>query len=153
VIPGYGGGCRRQGGVESDTRALAFEAGRKYGGPGHHFRRTVGVARGERIGIIERMVEYVAKRRPNESARAADVGNTAAFRAPRSPAGSRGLRSRRQGLSPMGMGFEPFAALVPCYVQAARSVAPAPARFRCADSRAGSLRGIMDNAAIRSVWR
>ena len=50
VIPGYGGGMSSaKAALESDTRTLAFEAGRKWGDPReHHLRRPLRVARGER---------------------------------------------------------------------------------------------------------
>jgi enoyl-[acyl-carrier protein] reductase I len=45
VIPGYGGGMSSaKAALESDTRVLAFEAGRKYARQ-YHFRRSSGVAR------------------------------------------------------------------------------------------------------------
>jgi enoyl-[acyl-carrier protein] reductase I len=82
VIPGYGGGMSSaKAALESDTRTLAFEAGRKYGlrintisaGP---FASRAASA----IGIIDRMVEYVAANAPiPEPLTAAEVGSTAAF--------------------------------------------------------------------------
>ena len=82
VIPGYGGGMSSaKAALESDTRTLAFEAGRKYGlrvntisaGP---FASRAASA----IGIIDRMVEYCAKQTPlPEALQATEVGNVAAF--------------------------------------------------------------------------
>ena len=82
VIPGYGGGMSSaKAALESDTRTLAFEAGRKYGlrvntisaGP---FASRAASA----IGIIERMVDYCAKNSPlTDPLTAEEVGVTAAF--------------------------------------------------------------------------
>jgi len=82
VIPGYGGGMSSaKAALESDTRTLAFEAGRKYGlrvntisaGP---FASRAASA----IGIIDKMVEYCAANSPlPEPLTAEEVGVTAAF--------------------------------------------------------------------------
>ena len=82
VIPGYGGGMSSaKAALESDTRVLAFEAGRRWGirvntisaGP---FASRAASA----IGIIEAMVEYAKLNSPlPEELTADDVGNTAAF--------------------------------------------------------------------------
>jgi enoyl-[acyl-carrier protein] reductase I len=82
VIPGYGGGMSSaKAALESDTRTLAFEAGRKYGirvntisaGP---FASRAASA----IGIIEKMVVYCAENSPlTEPLTADEVGYTAAF--------------------------------------------------------------------------
>jgi enoyl-[acyl-carrier protein] reductase I len=82
VIPGYGGGMSSaKAALESDTRVLAFEAGRKFGvrvntisaGP---FPSRAASA----IGIINKMVEYCTANQPmTETLTAAEVGNTAAF--------------------------------------------------------------------------
>src|SRR3982751_4539481 len=82
VIPGYGGGMSSaKAALESDTRTLAFEAGRKVGlrvttpPPGPPASRAASA-----IGIIERMVEYAAKTSPlTTPLDAMEVGNTAAF--------------------------------------------------------------------------
>ncbi|MBP6772269.1 MAG: enoyl-[acyl-carrier-protein] reductase [Gemmatimonadaceae bacterium] len=82
AIPGYGGGMSSaKAALESDTRVLAFEAGRKYGlrvntisaGP---FASRAASA----IGIIEKMVQYCAANSPlTEELSATEVGSTAAF--------------------------------------------------------------------------
>jgi enoyl-[acyl-carrier protein] reductase I len=82
VIPGYGGGMSSaKAALESDTRVLAFEAGRKFGlrvnvisaGP---FASRAASA----IGIIDRMVQYCATNTPlPEALTAPEVGTTAAF--------------------------------------------------------------------------
>jgi enoyl-[acyl-carrier protein] reductase I len=82
VIPGYGGGMSSaKAALESDTRVLAFEAGRKLGirvntisaGP---FASRAASA----IGIIGAMVEYCRVNSPlPEALDAREVGNVAAF--------------------------------------------------------------------------
>jgi enoyl-[acyl-carrier protein] reductase I len=82
VIAGYGGGMSSaKAALESDTRLLAFEAGRKWGvrvntvsaGP---FASRAASA----IGIIERMVDYVGKNAPlTDHLVAEEVGNATAF--------------------------------------------------------------------------
>ena len=82
VIPGYGGGMSSaKAALESDTRVLAYEAGRKHGvrvnvisaGP---FASRAASA----IGFIDRMVEYCAENAPIPGPlTAAEVGNVAAF--------------------------------------------------------------------------
>jgi enoyl-[acyl-carrier protein] reductase I len=82
VIPGYGGGMSSaKAALESDTRVLAFEAGRKYG-----LRVNVTSAgplasrAASAIGIIEKMVAYCADNSPlTEPLQAEEVGNAAAF--------------------------------------------------------------------------
>ncbi|MBC7894730.1 MAG: enoyl-[acyl-carrier-protein] reductase [Cytophagaceae bacterium] len=89
VIPGYGGGMSSaKAALESDTRTLAFEAGRKWGirvntiSAGPYASRAASA-----IGIIEKMVQYCARNAPLPEALSADeVGHTAAFLA--SPLGS-----------------------------------------------------------------
>ena len=82
VIAGYGGGMSSaKAALESDTRTLAFEAGRKWGirvntvsaGP---FASRAASA----IGIIEKMVDYVGKNAPlTDHLTADEVGTAAAF--------------------------------------------------------------------------
>jgi len=89
VIPGYGGGMSSaKAALESDTRTLAYEAGRKYGirvntisaGP---FASRAASA----IGIIDRMVVYCAANSPlPDPLTAEEVGSAAAFLS--SPLGS-----------------------------------------------------------------
>ena len=82
VIPGYGGGMSSaKAALESDTRTLAFEAGRRFGvrvntiSAGPYASRAASA-----IGIIDRMVEYCAKNTPlAEPLQASEVGNVAAF--------------------------------------------------------------------------
>jgi enoyl-[acyl-carrier protein] reductase I len=82
AIPGYGGGMSSaKAAMESDTKVLAFEAGRKHGlrintisaGP---FASRAASA----IGIIDNMVKYCAANSPlPEMLSASEVGSTAAF--------------------------------------------------------------------------
>ncbi|MGH7283442.1 MAG: enoyl-[acyl-carrier-protein] reductase [Polyangiaceae bacterium] len=82
VIPGYGGGMSSaKAALESDTRVLAFEAGRRHGvrvntiSAGPYASRAASA-----IGIIDAMVDYAAKNSPlPEAITADDVGHTAAF--------------------------------------------------------------------------
>ena len=82
VIPGYGGGMSSaKAALESDTRVLAYEAGRKYGirintiSAGPLASRAASA-----IGIIEKMVEYCAANTPlSEALDAEEVGHVAAF--------------------------------------------------------------------------
>src|SRR6185503_10160191 len=82
VIPGYGGGMSSaKAALESDTRTLAFEAGRRFG------VRVNTIAAGplasraaSAIGIIEKMVEYVSANSPlSDKLTADEVGRVAAF--------------------------------------------------------------------------
>ena len=82
VIPGYGGGMSSaKAALESDTRTLAFEAGR------HHGIRVNTISAGpyasraaSAIGIIDAMVDYCATNSPlPEALTAAEVGTAAAF--------------------------------------------------------------------------
>ena len=82
AIPGYGGGMSSaKAALESDTRVLSFEAGRKYGlrvntiSAGPYASRAASA-----IGIIDKMVKYCAANSPlAEELTATEVGNTAAF--------------------------------------------------------------------------
>ena len=82
VIPGYGGGMSSaKAALESDTRVLAFEAGRKYGVRVNVISAGPLASRAaSAIGIIEKMVEYCAGNSPlTEPLKAEEVGNAAAF--------------------------------------------------------------------------
>jgi len=82
VIPGYGGGMSSaKAALESDTRVLAFEAGRKYGVRVNTISAGPLASRAaSAIGIIERMVEYCAANTPlSEPLDAQEVGHVAAF--------------------------------------------------------------------------
>jgi len=82
AIPGYGGGMSSaKAALESDTRVLAYEAGRKFGVRVNSISAGPLASRAaSAIGIIEKMVEYCAANAPlSEPLRAEDVGRTAAF--------------------------------------------------------------------------
>jgi enoyl-[acyl-carrier protein] reductase I len=82
VIPGYGGGMSSaKAALESDTRTLAFEAGRRYGvrvnaiSAGPYASRAASA-----IGIIDKMVDYCAQNSPlTQPLSAQEVGSAAAF--------------------------------------------------------------------------
>ena len=82
VIPGYGGGMSSaKAALESDTRVLAYEAGRKYGVRVNTISAGPLASRAaSAIGIIEKMVEYCRVNSPlPEAVTAEDVGNATAF--------------------------------------------------------------------------
>ncbi len=89
VIPGYGGGMSSaKAALESDTRTLAFEAGRKWGhrvnviSAGPYASRAASA-----IGFIDDMIDYTTRNAPlTRRLEAVDVGATAAFLA--SPLGA-----------------------------------------------------------------
>ncbi len=82
AIPGYGGGMSSaKAALESDTRTLAFEAGRAWGvrvntiSAGPYASRAASA-----IGIIDRMVQYCKANAPlPEELSAMEVGQAAAF--------------------------------------------------------------------------
>ena len=82
VIPGYGGGMSSaKAALESDTRTLAYEAGRKYGvrvntiSAGPFASRAASVT-----GIIDDVIEYYQRNAPlPEKLAPIEVANTAAF--------------------------------------------------------------------------
>lgn len=82
VIPGYGGGMSSaKAALESDTRTLAFEAGRRWGARVNTISAGPLASRAaSAIGIIERMVEYCAANTPiPEALSATEVGTAATF--------------------------------------------------------------------------
>ena len=82
VIPGYGGGMSSaKAALESDTRVLAFEAGRAYGARVNTISAGPFPSRAaSAIGIINKMVEYCTENSPlPQQLQASEVGNTAAF--------------------------------------------------------------------------
>jgi enoyl-[acyl-carrier protein] reductase I len=93
VIPGYGGGMSSaKAALESDTRVLAFEAGRRFGVRVNTISAGPLASRAaSAIGIIDRMVEYCAVNSPlPEPVRPEDVGQVAAFLASSLAAGITG---------------------------------------------------------------
>ncbi|XP_078432572.1 NAD(P)-binding Rossmann-fold superfamily protein [Wolffia australiana] len=82
IIPGYGGGMSSaKAALESDTRVLAYEAGRK----GKIRVNTIsagplGSRAAKAIGFIEKMIDYSYTNAPlQKELRADEVGNAAAF--------------------------------------------------------------------------
>lgn len=82
AVPGYGGGMSSaKAALESDTRILAYEAGRAWGhrvnvvSAGPYASRAASA-----IGFIEQMIDYTTRNAPlPEPITAAEVGATAAF--------------------------------------------------------------------------
>jgi enoyl-[acyl-carrier protein] reductase I len=110
VIPGYGGGMSSaKAALESDTRVLAFEAGRKYGVRVNAISAGPLASRAaSAIGIIERMVEYCAENSPlTDPLQAEEVGNAAAFLSSRLAAGITGtVIYVDKGYHSMGMALQ-----------------------------------------------
>jgi enoyl-[acyl-carrier protein] reductase I len=82
AVPGYGGGMSSaKAALESDTRVLAFEAGRKYGVRVNSISAGPWASRAaSAIGIIEKMVEYCSANSPlTDPLQAEEVGSVAAF--------------------------------------------------------------------------
>jgi enoyl-[acyl-carrier protein] reductase I len=82
VVPGYGGGMSSaKAALESDTRVLAFEAGRRFGVRVNTISAGPWASRAaSAIGFIEMMIEYAKNNSPLPEAITADeVGATAAF--------------------------------------------------------------------------
>jgi enoyl-[acyl-carrier protein] reductase I len=82
VIPGYGGGMSSaKAALESDTRTLSYEAGRKYGVRVNTISAGALPSRAATaIGIIEEMIEYCRENGPYpEVMNATEVGHVAAF--------------------------------------------------------------------------
>ncbi|KHG28324.1 Enoyl-[acyl-carrier-protein] reductase [NADH], chloroplastic [Gossypium arboreum] len=110
VIPGYGGGMSSaKAALESDTRVLAFEAGRK------HKIRVNTISAGplrsraaKAIGFIDTMIEYSIANAPLQKELSADeVGNAAAFLAsPLASAITGAVIYVDNGLNAMGVGVD-----------------------------------------------
>ena len=83
VIPGYGGGMSSaKAALESDTRALAWEAGRKWNIRVNTISAGPLRSRAARaIGFIDRMIQYSEENAPlaQKELLASEIGNTAAF--------------------------------------------------------------------------
>ncbi|KAB1227872.1 Enoyl-[acyl-carrier-protein] reductase [NADH], chloroplastic [Morella rubra] len=108
IIPGYGGGMSSaKAALESDTRVLAYEAGRRKGirvntisaGP----QRSLGA---KSIEFTEKMIEYSKTNAPlQKELHAEEVGNTAAFLAsPLASAITGAVIHVDNGLNAMGVG-------------------------------------------------
>ena len=82
VVPGYGGGMSSaKAALESDTRLLAFEAGRKWGHRVNVLSAGPWASRAaSAIGIIDKMVDYCTVNSPlPQPIQAREVGDTTAF--------------------------------------------------------------------------
>jgi enoyl-[acyl-carrier protein] reductase I len=108
VIPGYGGGMSSaKAALESDTRVLAFEAGRRHGVRINTISAGPWVSRAaSAIGLIERMVAYYRTNAPlTREFTPEDVGAAAAFLASPLAAGITGsVVYVDNGYHAMGMG-------------------------------------------------
>lgn len=113
VIPGYGGGMSSaKAALESDTRTLAYEAGRKYGVRVNTISAGPFASRAaSAIGIIEKMVDYCATNSPLTSPLTADeVGMAAAFLSSPLASGITGTTIYvDKGYHSMGMAIAPAA--------------------------------------------
>ncbi|KAL5766767.1 hypothetical protein ACOSP7_017384 [Xanthoceras sorbifolium] len=110
IIPGYGGGMSSaKAALESDTRVMAFEAGRK-----HRIRVNtisagpLGSRAAKAIGFIDTMIEYSLANAPLQKELSADeVGNTAAFLvSPLASAITGAVIYVDNGLNAMGVGVD-----------------------------------------------
>ena len=82
VVPGYGGGMSSaKAALESDTRTLAFEAGRQYGARVNSISAGAWASRAaSAIGFIEKMVQFSERNSPlGQSIVPTEVGTAAAF--------------------------------------------------------------------------
>ena len=82
VVPGYGGGMSSaKAALESDTRTLAYEAGRRWAARVNTISAGPWASRAaSAIGFIEKMIAYAKKNSPlPEAIHADEVGSTAAF--------------------------------------------------------------------------
>lgn len=83
VIPGYGGGMSSaKAALESDTRTLAWEAGRQWNIRVNTISAGPLRSRAARaIGFIDQMIQYSEKNAPltQKEIKASEIGNTAAF--------------------------------------------------------------------------
>ncbi|KAH6772092.1 Rossmann-fold superfamily protein [Perilla frutescens var. hirtella] len=110
IIPGYGGGMSSaKAALESDTKVLAFEAGRK------HNVRVNTISAGplrsraaKAIGFIDMMIDYSLENAPLQKELTADeVGNAAAFLAsPLASAVTGAVVYVDNGLNAMGVGVD-----------------------------------------------
>ncbi|XP_059668507.1 enoyl-[acyl-carrier-protein] reductase [NADH], chloroplastic-like [Cornus florida] len=110
IIPGYGGGMSSaKAALESDTRVLAFEAGRK------HKIRVNTISAGplrsraaKAIGFIDMMIDYSLENAPlQKELSAEEVGNIAAFLAsPLASAITGAVVYVDNGLNAMGVGVD-----------------------------------------------
>jgi len=114
VIPGYGGGMSSaKAALESDTRVLAYEAGRRFGVRVNTISAGPLASRAAKaIGVIDRMVEYYRRNAALPEVNTADdVGHAAAFLCSPLGAGITGTTLYvDKGYHAMGMAVEEDAA-------------------------------------------
>lgn len=88
AVPGYGGGMSSaKAALESDTRTLSWEAGRKWGvrinvisAGAFRSRAARAIGSAGAVGFIDRMIDYTEKTAPlSTPLEGKEVGNTAAF--------------------------------------------------------------------------
>ncbi|KAK4380696.1 hypothetical protein RND71_002558 [Anisodus tanguticus] len=110
IIPGYGGGMSSaKAALESDTRVLAFEAGRKQKVRVNTISASPLRSRAAKaIGFIDMMIDYSIANAPLQKELSADeVGNTAAFLASRLASAITGVVIYvDNGLNAMGVGID-----------------------------------------------
>jgi enoyl-[acyl-carrier protein] reductase I len=110
VIPGYGGGMSSaKAALESDTRTLAFEAGRRHGLRVNTISAGPLASRAaSAIGLIERMIQYNRRNAPlTRDLAADDVGHAAVFLAsPLAAAITGSVMYVDNGYHAMGMAVE-----------------------------------------------
>jgi enoyl-[acyl-carrier protein] reductase I len=115
VVPGYGGGMSSaKAALESDTRTLAYEAGRRWGIRVNTISAGPLASRAAKaIGTIDRMVEYYRANAALPDVQTADdVGNAAAFLCSPLGAGISGATLHvDKGYHAMGMAADPDAVL------------------------------------------
>lgn len=111
VIPGYGGGMSSaKAALESDTRVLAYEAGRKYGARVNCISAGPLASRAaSAIGIIEAMVEYASANSPlTQPLEPVEVANVATFLCSPLASGVTGtVLHVDKGYHAMGMAVQP----------------------------------------------
>jgi enoyl-[acyl-carrier protein] reductase I len=112
AVPGYGGGMSSaKAALESDTRMLAFEAGRKWGIRLNTISAGAWGSRAAKaIGFIDRMIEYSEKTAPlAECIEAKEVGDAALFLLSSQGSGVTGsILYVDKGMHAMGVGYEVF---------------------------------------------
>lgn len=110
IIPGYGGGMSSaKAALESDTRTLAWEVGRKWGIRVNAISAGAWASRAAKaIGFIERMINYSKANAPlSKTLEASEVGNVAAFLlSPLASAMTGGVIYVDNGLNAMGVSVD-----------------------------------------------
>lgn len=110
VIPGYGGGMSTaKAGLESDTKMLAWEAGRKWDVRVNVISAGPLASRAAKaIGFIEKMIDYSEHNAPlKRHLSAEDIGHTAVFLSSSMAAGITGTTVYvDNGLHAMGVGID-----------------------------------------------